>query len=60
MSGRREAIGVVWRDDVVVGGHKRPNATAGGRKMFQVVFQEFYEEARSFWEQRGHRSRLAG
>ena len=48
------------RDDVFVRGDKRPNATAGGRKLFQVVLQECYEEARSFWEERGHRSRLAG
>ena len=27
--------------------------------MFQVVLQECYEEERSFWEERGHRSRLA-
>ena len=48
------------RDDVFVGGDKRPNATAGGRQLFKVVLQECYEEARSFWEERGHRSRLAG
>ena len=48
MSGRRETIGVVWGDDVFVGGHKRPNATAGGRHLFQVVVSGVLRGGRVF------------